>query len=98
MGRVDPAALRDLAPQWTNAVEPHLDRAIREVAKTELVHFANFTVVAPSLASTHVVVENFMQRELERKSNDVADFNSRLVTTADNWCDAEEASTVEEGC
>jgi alpha-D-ribose 1-methylphosphonate 5-triphosphate synthase subunit PhnL len=94
MNRVDPQALVDLSPRWPSEVAAALDRAITAVARTELVHSANFTVVAPALASVHVVAENYFQRQLEANVENAEEFASRLVATATAWDEAEEQNRL----
>jgi len=90
MNTVNPELLRDLGPRWSSDVATALDRAITEVAKTELVHGGNFTVVAPALASVHVVAENYFQRQLTANIDRTDEFATRLEATATAWEDAEE--------
>lgn len=90
MNTVNPELLRELAPRWSSEVSTALDRAITEVAKTELVHGASFTVVAPAMASVHVVAENYFQRQLEANIENAGEFALRLEATATAWEDAEE--------
>ena len=90
MNTVNPDLLLDLAPRWSGDVSTVLDRAITEVAKTELVHGANFTIVAPALASVHVVAENYFQRQLQSNIENAAEFGTRLEATATAWQDAED--------
>lgn len=94
MNRVDPQLLLDLAPRWSSEVATALDRAIIEVARTEQVHSANFTIVAPALASVHVVAENYFQRQIGANVENAEEFATRLEATATAWDEAEEQNRL----
>lgn len=94
MNTVDPQLLRDLAPRWSSEVAAALDRAVVAVARTENVHSANFTVVAPALASVHVVAENYFQRQLDAQADNAVEFKGRTEATADAWDEAEEQNRL----
>jgi hypothetical protein len=94
MVHVDTDALRRYGSQFETEVRAKLEAAGTALQEAQAIQYTNFTTVHIPLAAVYVEAWNFHNRDLETKRQTATDFKDRLDTTAAQWEQAEEASTI----
>ena len=94
--RIDPEVLRDLAPHFETRAGTVLNRATTLVQGTpQALAYPAFSTIGIPLAAAYTESMFYMLANLDTKGTDLMHFRTNLETTADNWAEAEECSTVD---
>ena len=94
MPDVDPEALQRLAQRFETEVGGAIANAKTALDQAQVIEYSNFTNVHIPLATVYVEAWNFAHQDLDRKQRNAAAFHEKLVQTAQDWIDAEHASSV----
>jgi len=96
MVHVNIEALRRLAAEYDSEVAAKLTAARTALQGAQAIEYSNFTAVHIPLAVAYVEAWNFHNSDLESKIESAWAVKANLEQTADNWAEADRASTVRE--
>jgi hypothetical protein len=96
MVHVNTAAIRRLAGDFETEVGANLTAARTALQAAQGIEYSNFTAVHVPLAVAYVEAWNFHNRDLESKTDVARTVTANLEIDADNWDEADRASTVRE--